>query len=152
LAEALLLLCAAHGTPVLARLALRRRADWPIDAGVTLQDGQRLFGASKTWRGLVASMLATSAAATLLGRGPFVGLAFAALAMAGDLATSFLKRRLHLPSSAPAPGLDQLPEAVIPLAVLGTRLGLDVLGSIMTVAAFCVLDLIGTRLTTAHKS
>ena len=39
------------------------------------------------------------------------GLAFSALSMAGDLLSSFIKRRRGLPSGARSTALDQLPEA-----------------------------------------
>ena len=42
---------------VVARLAGARGA-WPIDGGLVLRDGQRLLGAHKTWRGLVAGVAA----------------------------------------------------------------------------------------------
>src|SRR5690606_6647640 len=93
---------------------LGQRANWRIDGGVTLADGRALFGATKTWRGLVGSMLATTSLAVLLGLGWRVGLLVAAGAMLGDLLSSFSKRRLGFASSARAPGLDQLPEALLP--------------------------------------
>jgi CDP-archaeol synthase len=43
------------------------------------------------------------------------GLLVGAAAMAGDLFSSFLKRRLDLPPSSKATGLDQVPESLIPL-------------------------------------
>lgn len=137
---------------MLAALWLRRRAAWPIDGGRVLPDGQRLFGASKTWRGLLAALLATAVAAVALGRGAAFGVEFAALAMAGDLGTSFVKRRLRKPSGANVPGLDQLPEALLPLWLLGPGLGLDLGAAVLTAGAFFVLDLLGTRLVAAYKS
>ena len=72
-------------------------------------DGRPLFGASKTVRGILVSILITSACAPLLGLGLRIGLLVAISAMAGDLLSSFLKRRLDLQPGSQALGLDQIP-------------------------------------------
>jgi len=108
------LLIVANGTPLVLSNLLGQRANWRIDGGVTLADGRALFGATKTWRGLAGSLIATTLLAILLGLGWQVGLLVAAGAMVGDLLSSFSKRRLGFASSARAPGLDQLPEALLP--------------------------------------
>lgn len=116
----LLLLIAANGAPVLAQKLLRGRWRSPVDGRLRLPDGRRLFGAAKTWRGLAAALLAGTALAPLLGLSPWLGLAAAALAMAGDLLSSFVKRRLGLAPSGRAPLLDTVPEALLPgLALMG---------------------------------
>lgn len=150
--EPLLLLCAAHGAPLLIALVLRQHADWPIDAGVILRDGQRLFGASKTWRGVAASLLACGALCMALGYGALPGIAFGLLAMLGDLATSFVKRRRGLASSTSVPLLDQLPEAMLPVALLGKALGVTVVDGSVAVVIFLALDLVGTRLSESCKA
>jgi len=97
----------------------------PIDFGRTLRDGERLFGDGKTWRGLVGGTLAGAFLGLLLAL-PFLafaptsswsfgdaGTAFSASAvlafgaLLGDLGGAFLKRRMHKPRGAKAPGLDQ---------------------------------------------
>lgn len=97
----------------------------PIDFGRTLQDGERLFGDGKTWRGLVGGTLSGAFLGFLLSV-PFnllapnstwsfgsSSVAFAASAvlafgaLLGDLAGAFLKRRMHRPRGAKAPVLDQ---------------------------------------------
>lgn len=55
-----------------------------------------------------------------------VGALAAAAAMAGDLLSSFVKRRLKLPPQSMAPGLDQAPECLLPLLVCKNPLGLTV--------------------------
>jgi CDP-archaeol synthase len=57
--------------------------------------------------------LATAAA--LLGLGWKIGALIGIAAMANDLLASFVKRRLGLPPSSRAIGLDQIPESLIPL-------------------------------------
>jgi hypothetical protein len=142
----LLLLGTANGTPVFATKVLRDRFDAPIDAGLTLPDRRRLFGASKTARGLVVSIASTTLAAIMLGFDWSTGVRFATASMAGDLMSSFTKRRLGLALHAQAFGLDQIPEALLPLLLLRTRLNLSAADIALTVAAFVILELALSRL------
>ena len=123
--ELLVLLFVANGAPILAARALRSAADWPVDLGTVLEDGKPLFGKSKTWRGLLASLLATATVAPLLGFTAVFGLAFSALVMAGDLFSSFLKRRRGLAPSDRSLGLDTVPEALLPSFFAVTVTGLQ---------------------------
>ncbi len=123
-AELLLLLACANGTPILLRDLLGKRAALPLDLGYRTGAGHPWLGRSKTWRGLGGSLLVTAGVAWLLGLSPLLGLQVAALAMGGDLASSFVKRRLGIPPSGRAPLLDQLPESLLPAWCLGPRLGL----------------------------
>ena len=113
----LCLLGLANGAPLLAKKLLGARFSFPIDSGTTAPDHQAFFGSSKTLRGILLSVLFTA-----LG-GWFLGFSFrkAALigtgAMAGDLFSSFCKRRLRLPASSKAIGLDQVPESLFPIDV-----------------------------------
>jgi hypothetical protein len=104
-----------------------------------LEDGRRLFGASKTSRGIVLSILATSASAPLIGLDWKVGAVVATTAMTGDLVSSFLKRRMSLPSSSRATGLDQIPESLIPLIACRMLLPL----TILDIAAATIIFMIG---------
>jgi len=113
--ELLLLLIAANGSPVLVAKLLGDRWNSPIDGGVCLWDGQPLLGASKTWRGLAAAALATALVGALFGLGWLFGAFFGLVSMLGDMLSSFLKRRLRLSASTRATGIDQLPEAILPL-------------------------------------
>jgi CDP-diglyceride synthetase len=124
LVKLLLLLAVANGTPIVAKRLLRGKLAWPIDSGLRLRDGQPLFGGSKTWRGLLLALLTTGLAASLLGLSWQLGLLVAALAMAGDLLSSFVKRRLGRPPSSRAFGLDQIPESLLPLVAGCSFLGL----------------------------
>jgi hypothetical protein len=137
----LLLLGIANGTPVLAKKLLKDRFAAPLDAGMKLGDGQPLFGASKTARGLVVSIAATTLAAGLLGLDWSTGAIFAAASMGGDLMSSFIKRRLGLALHAQALGLDQIPEALLPMLLLPTTLHLSAADIAVTVAAFVILEL-----------
>ena len=105
----------------------------PMDFGRTLGDGERILGDGKTWRGLVGGTLSGAVLGLLLGLpfalaapssswsfgapqtglGPAAWTAFAASgvlafgALLGDVVAAFLKRRMHKPRGAKAPGLDQ---------------------------------------------
>ncbi len=108
------MLVAANGAPVLASVLMGGRCACPIDRGGLWFDKRPIFGASKTWRGLVAGCAASALVSSLAGWGLWFGLVFGALALAGDLLSSFIKRRAGIHSSARATGLDQIPEAVLP--------------------------------------
>ena len=138
---AFVLLAAAHvGAWASGRLFLGR---WPapVDAGATLWDGRRLFGEHKTWRGLLVAELLCAAVAPLVGYGARLALQLAALAMGADLATSLLKRRLNLAPGREVPGLDQIPEALVPLLVLARPLGIGASTAWLLTGLFVVLDL-----------
>ncbi len=141
----LLLLFIANGAPILLHKWLDRRYDWPVDCGVKWTDGLPLLGPSKTWRGIGSAVLAATAASTLLGLGANTGFAVGALAMLGDVCSSFVKRRRGLPSSDMALGLDQIPEALLPLLWLQAEFGLA-FGMVLWLAlAFFVLELAISR-------
>jgi len=142
----LLLLGIANGVPVLATRVAGSRFNAPVDGGLTLADGRRLFGASKTIRGIAASVIVTSIAAHVLGFAWTVGFVLGAGAMVGDLAASFVKRRVGLEIHGRAPGLDQIPEAALPLLLLRGPLNLSWLSIVGLVAAFVVVELVLSRI------
>ena len=116
--------------PLLVSAALAglvQRFDWlhalrrPIDCGATLRE-RRLFGDSKTWRGVVIAVvgsIGTVAAQRALraevpaslqvldyghARSVWLGSAIGAGAMLGELPNSFVKRRLGLASGSTTTG------------------------------------------------
>lgn len=140
--ELLILLALANGTPVVMRIILGDRFSWPLDGGVRFLDGQPVFGASKTARGLLFSVLVTALGASLLGLGWRTGAVIGAASMAGDLFSSFVKRRLKLPSSSRATGLDQIPEALFPLLACQQVLALSALDIAAVVVFFLFGDVV----------
>jgi CDP-diglyceride synthetase len=100
LGTALLLSAAANGAPIAAKKALGARGAWPLDGDAAWFDGRPVFGPSKTVRGLLASFAAAALLAPALGLDAETGVETAAAAMAGDLLSSFVKRRLGRPSSS----------------------------------------------------
>ncbi len=125
--QLIVLLILANSSPVLAKKILGDRFSHPIDAGVVLSDGRPLFGPSKTIRGVLSSVAVTSIGSELIGLGFGIGALVATTAMAGDLISSFIKRRLRFETSSRASGLDQIPEALLPLLVCEFFLPLSVL-------------------------
>lgn len=111
----LILLIAANSAPVIAARIFGKHGQRPVDGGRIMSDGNPLFGASKTWRGIVAALLLTGFVAWVMGLTLVFGLLFGLCAMLGDLLSSFIKRRLGKPPSSQAWLLDQLPEALVPL-------------------------------------
>lgn len=142
----LLLLMVANGAPILAQRLLGRRLDWPLDGGLVLSDQQRLLGRSKTVRGVVSALLLTPVAALVLGEPAWLGGLLALGAMVGDALSSFVKRRLGRPASSQALGLDQIPEALLPLLLVREHLQLDALTITLLVVAFLVLELLLSKL------
>ena len=136
IARLAILLAAANGAPVIATWLLGHRLSCPLDDGVEFADGKPLFGKSKTVRGVVVSILLSAAAASLLGFGWKIGVAVGSAAMAGDLLSSFVKRRLNLAPSSRATGLDQIPESLFPLLVCRGALSLSMLDIAIGVAVF----------------
>ena len=142
----LALLIAANSTPVIVSRIMGARFAAPLDAHVVLRDGRPLFGSHKTWRGLLAGTIASSLVSAWLDGGLLIGAAFGALSLAGDLNSSFIKRRLGRKSGAWSPLLDQVPEALLPMLVFKDSLGLDPVTIAGTILAFTILDLLVTKL------
>ena len=104
-------------------------------------DGRPLLGSSKTIRGLVAAVTATALGALLLGLPATVGALLGGGAMLGDALSSFIKRRMGAAPSSRATGLDQIPEALLPLLVLKGILGLTLVQIAGITFAFFVLEI-----------
>ena len=137
---ALLLLNVANGAPVIADKVLGSRFSRPMDNGLNLRDGYRLFGNSKTWRGLFSAVFFTTVVAILCGLEPLTGVLFGMLTMAGDLLASFIKRRLGNVESSRARGLDTVPESLLPLWLLKDSLALSFIDIILIVVLFFLIE------------
>ena len=142
----LVLLTVANGIPVIAKNILHKRFSQPVDGSLGFADGRPLFGSSKTTRGIVLSVLVTSACAPLLGVQWKIGALVGAVAMAGDLFSSFLKRRLHLSPGSRATGLDHVPESLFPLLACRKLLSLTAVDITVTVAIFFIGAVLVSRL------
>jgi len=105
---------------------------------------ERLFGAHKSWRGLIAG----TAAGTLffvLQRQPIplaAGFLMSAGALCGDLLKSFLKRRRHLPPGATWFPFDQIDYIAGAIAATAIVVPLSLRQIAIALVAFFVLHLI----------
>lgn len=142
---ALLMLAAANSTPVIVARSLGAKYAAPIDGNRVLRDQHPVFGPHKTWRGLFTGMLAAALVGMLLDAGFLLGAVFGLLALAGDLLSSFIKRRLGCGSGRSVLFLDQLPEALLPLLILREALGLEPVAILATALTFTVLDVLTAR-------
>ena len=79
----------------------------PLDMGKKFVDGRRILGQGKTIRGFVCGLVAGTVVGLLQGS-IWLGFLLALGALLGDMAGSFVKRRLNLKRGSAAPGLDQL--------------------------------------------
>lgn len=138
--QLLLLVATVNGAPILMRRLLRERLCQPVDGGRLWRDGRPLFGPRKTLVGLAVALAAGALLGWAIGWGWRLGLLMGALAMLGDLASSFAKRRLGVVSSGQAPGLDQIPEALLPLLAARGPLALGWGEILLVVFAFVLFD------------
>lgn len=142
----LLLLTVANGAPILAHVVLATRWEHPIDAGRRFFDGRPLLGPSKTWRGLVTALLATPCAALLMDIPMSTGLLIAGASMAGDMLSSFCKRRLRIEPSGMALGLDQIPESLLPLLAVQQNFALEWMDIALLTLAFMIMEMMLSRI------
>jgi CDP-diglyceride synthetase len=127
------LLTVANETPVIAGKLFGNQ---PLDWGVAFVDGRPVFGHSKTIRGIILSLVAATVTAPVLGFAWTCGLIIASGAMSGDLLSSFVKRRLSLPASSRATGIDQIPECLLPTIAIRSTLGLSACDVVSVVIIF----------------
>jgi CDP-2,3-bis-(O-geranylgeranyl)-sn-glycerol synthase len=149
--QLLILLMLANGTPVIAKKLVGGHYSYPLDGDLTFADGRPVFGRSKTIRGVVLAVVVTTASAPLIGLGWRIGLLVGSFAMVGDLFSSFCKRRLRLPSSSRASGLDQVPESLLPLLACRDLLALTTADIVVCVVMFVVGEVVLSRLLYAFR-
>jgi hypothetical protein len=145
LIQILTLIVVANATPVVAKRIFGGRFSHPVDGNLTLWDGRPLLGPSKTVRGVLLALVVTAAAAPLLGLDAALGLGVGTTAMAGDLLSSFLKRRFGFAPSSRATGLDQIPESLFPLLACCSALALSGLDIAAGTAIFLLGEILISR-------
>lgn len=136
------LIIVANAAPILAAYSMGGRLTTPFDGGHSLPDGQRLFGDSKTIRGIVAAIGLTTIVAVVIGHPAIAGILVGTYTMLGDLTSSFLKRRMRLPSSSRAPVLDHIPEALFPTMIMAPGFGLATGGIIAVAVTFLLVAVV----------
>jgi CDP-diglyceride synthetase len=144
--QLLILLMLANGTPVIAKKIFGDHCSYPLDGNLIFADGRPVFGRSKTIRGVALAVLVTTGGAPLIGLGWKTGFLVGSFAMAGDLFSSFCKRRLGLPSSSRASGLDQIPESLLPLLACRDLLALTAAEIVVCVVMFVIGEVVLSRL------
>lgn len=139
--QLLLLIIIANGAPILMRVLLNDRYDLAVDFGKDFFDNKRVLGASKTWRGIIAALVATSLVSWLLEYSAQTGFLIAMYAVLGDLSSSFIKRRLAKPPSSMFPLLDQIPESLLPAIMMKATFGLSSMSVFLLVVTFIIVEL-----------
>lgn len=142
----LVLIGAANTAPLFAKKLFGARFAWPLDFDARWLDGEPLFGHSKTVRGIVFALVTPALLAWPLGLPIWHGAAIGLAAMAGDLLSSFTKRRMKLAPSSQAFGLDQIPEVLLPAWMARTWFDLTALDIALIVVSFVVLELVLSKL------
>jgi hypothetical protein len=145
-ASALSLLIIANLLPWVAGRVCGARWNAPLDFSLRLRDGQRLLGDHKTWRGVMAAITGCALSAGLMQLSWLQGAEFGALSMLGDSLSSAWKRYRGYKPGREVFGLDQLPEALLPLIVLRGALGMDWVEIALVAGAFAALDIVSTRI------
>lgn len=135
-----------NGAPILLTKFAGKRFDYPVDCNQLFIDGRPILGPSKTIRGIVAALVMSVLIGSIFAMPLLTSLLFGALSMAGDMTSSFIKRRLSLVSSSMALGLDQIPESLFPLLGCKALLGISGAQIFSTVLAFFCVELILSRI------
>jgi CDP-2,3-bis-(O-geranylgeranyl)-sn-glycerol synthase len=141
----LFMLVASNAGPVLAAWLLQSRCARPVDSGWQWRDRRPIFGPAKTWRGVIAALACACGLALVLGYGVEFGAVFGLLVVAGDLLSSFVKRRLAVAPSSRCLGLDQLPESFFPAAYAVAALQLPWWWAPLLSLAFLLVDMLVSR-------
>lgn len=120
----------------------------PVDLGKSMADGNRVLGDGKTFAGFFSGVAAGTAVGLVQGN-PALGGLLGLGAMLGDLAGSFVRRRLGTKRGEDIPVLNQL-DFVAGALLLGSAARV---WSLAEIAAICVVTLPLHRLTNwmAHK-
>jgi CDP-2,3-bis-(O-geranylgeranyl)-sn-glycerol synthase len=139
--QLLLLIIVSNGAPILGKAIFKQRWTYPLDGGRSFTDGRPLLGHSKTWRGVLLAITGAAVMAWLLVLPVHIGIAIGCFVVLGDALSSFIKRRLGLNASSMALGLDQIPEALLPLVALKPYFSLTWLMILETVTGFVILEL-----------
>ncbi len=129
--------------PPLANLIWGDRFNRAIDGGRLWFDKNPIFGDHKTIRGIVASGLGGMMVSPFLAVPFWVGGLAALLAMAGDLLSSFIKRRLNFPSGRNTIILDQIFESLFAVLFLASWLEMNGVQIMLAVLYFIPVAFLG---------
>ncbi|MFP3983803.1 MAG: metallophosphoesterase [Desulfurivibrionaceae bacterium] len=130
--------------PPLAYLIFREHFNHPLDHNLLWFDRRPVFGPHKTIRGLLACLAGGIAFAPLLGISWLQAGLAALLASAGDLLSSFLKRRLNRKSGQSVFLLDHIFEGLFPALLITGYLNLSWLHIPVSLAIFLPVAWVGS--------
>lgn len=129
--------------PLLAHI-LGDRWNLPVDQGRVWRDGEFLLGPHKTYRGIAGAVLAGGVGGWMTGLGVGLGFVAALLSMAGDLCSSFIKRRRKLASGSVSPGLDQIFEGSLPILMFASVFPLGIVQALLLLLVFGIGAFVGS--------
>ena len=130
--------------PPLSNFIFGERFSYPLDANVKWFDRKRIFGPHKTIRGVLFAVAGGTLCFPLLDVSWHVTFLAALLAMAGDLVSSFIKRRLSVKSGRSAPVLDQFFEGLLPVLYFKSQLFITWLDALVVLAIFIPITYAGS--------
>lgn len=138
----LAMLVLANGAPVAVQVICGRRCAWTLDDLLPplVAPGTVIFGHHKTLRGIGAAIVASTAVAWAVEWPLWLGALVGTLAMLGDLGSSAWKRRRGVVPGDSVPGLDQIPESLLPVLGAAPFLPLGPADVAAIVAGFCVIE------------
>jgi len=144
----LAMLVLANGAPVALQAGCGHRCAWTLDDLLRPALGPQtvVFGHHKTLRGIGAAVVASTAVAWAVDWPLWLGALVGTLAMLGDLGSSAWKRRRGVAPGGPVPGVDQIPESLLPMLGAACFLSLGPADIAAIVAGFCVLEWLLTSL------
>ncbi len=134
-----------NALPSLVAVLLKGRFHYPVDGGRLWRDGRPLLGENKTIRGVISSVAGGITLYPLLGHTWWLAGCVALLAMAGDLLTSFLKRRAEFLSGKNIIIVDQFFESFFPLLLLYIFLSLTWQQIFLSLLLFIAIAYVSSR-------
>ena len=136
LAQVLILLSLANGSPVIAKRIFGAKCAAPVDGNTPFIDGRPLFGPSKTIRGIVVSLVVTALGAILLGLHFWIGLLVAGASMAGVLVLELFEAPNPPRPQQQGNWTHQLPKSLFPLLACQPLLSLTAIDIAVGCAVF----------------
>ena len=142
------LLWSINLAPVLLAFFFEEKWNTPVDRGIFFFDGKPFLGSHKTIRGVAGGIMAGlffGFLATIpLGTAVLTGI----MSMAGDMLTSFIKRRLKIGEGKDFPVVDQLFEGLFPFIVLVPAFSLSFVWSFSLITFFIITAYLGSQFLT----
>lgn len=140
----LILLWAINLMPVLLAYIFEERWDTPLDGHRLFMDGKPFFGSHKTIRGVAGGIMTGAVLGVVLGFPLWVAAGSGFMSMAGDLLSSFIKRRLGMDEGSDFPVMDQFFEGALPFIIIAPFYTLDPVEYGLLILVFVISAYIGS--------